>query len=133
MDTNIIVRLLMYTLTNTTALIIISSYLFKNYQIMLMIFIISASSLLLYLIRSLEYNLNDKNYVLMNILKNNMYKIEEKLDECIICFNDEIYFIKFNCNHYYCRNCIINGDFKLCPICRKLINYYDIKYIINTK
>jgi hypothetical protein len=46
--------------------------------------------------------------------------------KCPVCF-DNIKLVMLNCKHYVCYQCImgiINGDNKVCPICRKPITSY---------
>jgi len=48
-------------------------------------------------------------------------KIENKIDDCAVCYSSEPHFVKyFKCDHLFCRNCIYNtDDIKACPMCRE--------------
>lgn len=132
MNTNVIFRLILSILVITTGFMIYINYLFRNNQLFLMLIIIGISSWLLYLIRCLEYNNIDLDQLYINnLLIDDNYKIKEQMDDCIICYDSKRYYVKFNCNHYMCRDCIIYGKIKICPLCRKHININDQLYIIN--
>jgi len=62
---------------------------------------------------------NDKNY-----------KIIQKDLECAICIDNKKYMIKLECNHIFCRDCVV----KLydCGYCKKIINKYNVSLILNT-
>lgn len=64
------------------------------------------------------YMQNDKNY-----------KIIQKDLECAICVDNKKYMIKLECNHIFCRECIV----KLydCGYCKKIINKYNVSLILN--
>ena len=41
---------------------------------------------------------------------------------CKICMENEISFVFIPCGHFItCENCAVNGDLKICPMCRKQI------------
>ena len=45
---------------------------------------------------------------------------EERL--CKICMENQISFVFIPCGHFItCENCAVNGDLKICPMCRKQI------------
>ena len=69
-------------------------------------------------------NLNIQNQNLE--LKNqNLEKQSKNLEDartCKICMENEISFVFIPCGHLItCENCAVNGDLKICPMCRKQI------------
>jgi hypothetical protein len=57
-----------------------------------------------------EYLLNNDNYK----------KLELEELECNICMDDKEYFVKLDCNHKFCRDCLIKLDD--CAFCKKMID-----------
>ena len=63
-------------------------------------------------------------YVLYDIA---YIKAKNEFEECSICYSDERHFLKFDCNHQYCRDCSV--CLEKCPMCRrKLRNFTLIEY-----
>ena len=72
---------------------------------------------------------NIKDWKIVNkyqrkILDDNNYVSNEIIELCNICYIDNIFYVKYDCNHYYCRNCAY--ELKKCPMCNKLINTDNI-------
>ena len=62
-------------------------------------------------------NLEDQTKYLEDQAKNFE---EERL--CKICMENQISFVFIPCGHFTtCENCAVNGDLKICPMCRKQI------------
>ena len=61
---------------------------------------------------------NDKNY-----------KIIQKDLECAVCMDNKKYMIKLECNHIFCRDCVVR--LHDCGFCKKIINKYNITLIMN--
>jgi len=59
------------------------------------------------------------------ILNDNLYeKSSKEIDPCSICYSDESHFIKFNCNHVFCRDCAIKIN--KCPMCSRNTTTYSL-------
>lgn len=55
------------------------------------------------------------------LLDNNNYTVSNtKIDMCEICYDNKEYYVKYECNHMYCRDCSL--DMKKCPMCLTEIN-----------
>ena len=69
----------------------------------------------------------NNNYYRTILYDNAYIKSKNIFEECSICYSDERHFMKFNCNHQFCRDCSIHLD--NCPMCRrKLRNFILIEY-----
>ena len=83
---------------------------------------------------SIEYYYENRNYEYI-AKKYDMLicKKKEKLDECMICYENESEIIT-NCKHYYCKKCIFKWyiyNNKICPYCRTdiVLNNTQIKLV----
>ena len=57
--------------------------------------------------------------------KQNIQKQKQNLEDarlCKICMENEICYVFIPCGHQItCENCAVNGEFKICPVCRQPI------------
>ena len=68
------------------------------------------------------------NLYYKSILSNDLYQQSFDInheDTCLICYSDEIYFIKYQCKHFFCRDCTVKID--KCPMCR--LDILNVKLI----
>ena len=69
--------------------------------------------------------LENKNRLNNEEFQNSIIKLDEKLEECPICFKESDTTIKIlKCNHLFCENCIQSWLIKYkntCPVCRTVV------------
>jgi hypothetical protein len=78
---------------------------------------------------AVSYDQNNVKYILnknnKKILSNYWYALSiTKIDDCAICYSPtEKYFLKYKCNHFFCRDCTVKiaMDKQPCPMCRRPI------------
>jgi len=63
------------------------------------------------------------------VMNHHHYTINEKFDNCEICFENPEHYIKLECKHAYCRDCYL--ELQKCPMCLRIINKKEIKLIKN--
>ena len=67
-------------------------------------------------------NIQNQNLELKNQNLEKQSKHLEDARTCKICMENEISFVFIPCGHLItCENCAVNGDLKICPMCRKQI------------
>ena len=56
-------------------------------------------------------------------------------EECLICKDDVYEFLKLNCNHFYCLECLLKWlnsvRSKKCCLCQKNISFHKACYLTN--
>lgn len=67
----------------------------------------------------------------IDVLNLNKYKEKFKFNDCLICLNKKQYMVRFDCNHYFCNDCIYKSNVEKCPTCRSYIDPFAVTYYIN--
>lgn len=62
---------------------------------------------------------------------NNFNQSSIMIEPCEICYEDNQYYVKFDCSHMYCRDCLQNEAIKKCPMCGKEINNLTVSLLKN--
>lgn len=67
----------------------------------------------------------------IDVMNLNKYKEKFKFNDCLICKNSKQYMVKFDCDHYFCNDCVYKTNIEKCPTCRSYIDPFAITYYLN--